>query len=136
MCWKFQDKKRIYNIKGREFDSAVLQSITLHLLAFLLLPNMSQVSCSYALCRKMEVPRILTHHALWWLHDSQLLKDKFYLLLSCKRSQKGIVVSAGQFCIVISLLGSSNFQTWVSNQMPANATDIFFIKEGRENKEV
>lgn len=64
MCWKFQDKKRIYNIKGREFDSAVLQSITLHLLAFLLLPNMSQVSRSYALCRKMEVPRILTHHAL------------------------------------------------------------------------
>lgn len=35
------------------------------------------------------------------------------------------MVSTGQFSIVIILLGSSNFQTRVSNQMPANATDIF-----------
>lgn len=35
------------------------------------------------------------------------------------------MVPTGQFSIVIILLGSGNFQTRVSDQMPANATDIF-----------
>lgn len=44
------------------------------------------------------------------------------------------MVPTGQFSIVIILLGSSNFQTGVSNQMPADATDIFFCEGWRGKK--